>query len=206
MARLKDGAGKAVSAGEFFPMAARHGLTSELDRKLLMLLLDGLDVSAVPSGGIAFNVSIHSLYDEGFRAWLFQTLRQHPAAAAGIVFELAEFGIEMHEAEVRSFVAGLRAARGRFAIDHFGLSKGALRYLHLFRPDYVKLSGSYSKGLAEDQGNQFFITSLVRISRLLGIRIISQAVEDAQTRDLLRELGVDAYQGYLAGKPIPFRG
>lgn len=206
MARLKDEAGNAVSAGEFFPMAARHGLTSQLDRKLLLLLLDGLDVSAVPSGGIAFNVSIHSLQDEAFRTWLFQMLKQHPAEAAKVVFELAEFGIEMHEAEVRTFVAGLRAVKGRFAIDHFGLSKGALRYLHLFKPDYVKLSSSYSKGLREDQGNQFFITSLVRIARLLGIRIISQSVEDAPTRDLLKELGVDAYQGYLAGKPIPFRG
>jgi diguanylate cyclase (GGDEF)-like protein len=205
MARMADEEGNWLPAADFFPMAARHGLSGQLDRKLLTLLLDGIEGEAVLDGGTAFNVSIHSLRDREFCDWLFRTLRDRPQVASQVVFELAEFGIEINEMEVLSFVADLRKVKGRFAIDHFGLSKGAIRCLSVFMPDYVKLSGAYSKGLAEDRGNQFFIAAVARISRPLGIRVIAQFVENAETWGLLKDQGVDAYQGFFAGKPLPFR-
>jgi EAL domain-containing protein (putative c-di-GMP-specific phosphodiesterase class I) len=204
MARMADEAGNWVTAAEFFPLAVRHGLVGRLDRKLLTLLLDGIKDEPVPEGGIAFNVSVHSLCDREFCDWLYGTLRNRPCVAAQIVFELAEFGIEINEKEVLSFVEALRKVKGRFAIDHFGLSKGAIRYLSIFMPDYVKLSGVYSKGI-KDSGNRFYVEAVVRIARPLGIRVIAQAVEAAETWGLLKEQGVDAYQGFLAGKPSPFR-
>lgn len=205
LARIADEDGNWVPAADFFPMAVRHGLSGRLDRKLLTLLLDGIEDETVLDGGIAFNVSIHSLRDREFRDWLFETLRDRPSVASQVVFELAEFGIEINEDEVKSFVEDLRKVNGRFAIDHFGLSKGAIRYLRIFMPDYVKLSGAYSKGLVEDRGNRFFVAAVVRIARPLGIRVIAQAVETAETWGLFKEQGVDAYQGFMAGKPCPFR-
>ena len=205
MARMADEEGNWVPAADFFPMAVRHGLAGRLDRKLFTLLLDGIEDETVVDGGTAFNVSIHSLRDREFRDWLFGTLRNRPYVATQVVFELAEFGIEINEMEVLSFVEDLRKVKGRFAIDHFGLSKGAIRYLRIFMPDYVKLSGAYSEGLAEDRGNRFFVAAVVRIARPMGIRVIAQAVETAETWDLLKDQGVDAYQGFMAGKPCPFR-
>lgn len=47
------------------------------------------------------------------------------------------------------------------------------------------------------------IDAIVRIAKGLGKRTIAEHVEDAQTLDVLRAMGVDFAQGYFIGRPSP---
>ena len=47
------------------------------------------------------------------------------------------------------------------------------------------------------------IESIVRIAKGLGKRTIAEHVEDAQTLDAMRSMGVDYAQGFHIGHPAP---
>jgi EAL domain-containing protein (putative c-di-GMP-specific phosphodiesterase class I) len=47
------------------------------------------------------------------------------------------------------------------------------------------------------------IESIVRIAKGLGKRTIAEHVEDAQTVDAVRRMGVDYAQGFHVGRPEP---
>lgn len=64
----------------------------------------------------------------------------------------------------------------------------------------MKLSPVYIRGLRDNHKNQFFISSVVNITRLLDIRVFALGVEDAGVLPLLQELGVEGYQGYVNGR------
>jgi diguanylate cyclase (GGDEF)-like protein len=199
--RLKNQEDELVPAGQFIPMADRYQLTPLFDLSVLkrltgrMLAHGGKDVFAI-------NLSIHSIHDAELLSWLNVVMRNYPAVARCMVFEFTEFGLVQDRTGVNQFVADIRALGGEFAVDNFGLHHTAFEYLQSLKPVYVKLSPAYVRALQDNIENQFFISSVVNITRSLDIRTFVLGVEDASVLPMLRELGVDGYQGYVNGGMI----
>lgn len=107
--------------------------------------------------------------------------------------------IVQDEAGIENFVADIRKLGAQFAVDNFGLHHSAFEYLQRLKPLYVKLSPAYIRNLHDNLENQFFISSVVNITRSLDIRVFALGVEDAGVLPLLQELGVEGYQGYVNG-------
>jgi EAL domain-containing protein (putative c-di-GMP-specific phosphodiesterase class I) len=61
------------------------------------------------------------------------------------------------------------------------------------------MSPAYIRNLQDNLENQFFISSVVNITRALDIRVFALGVEDINVLPLLQELGVEGYQGYVTG-------
>ena len=47
------------------------------------------------------------------------------------------------------------------------------------------------------------IRSTVDLAHSLGLRIVAEGIEDLETLALVDDLGCDAAQGYLMGRPVP---
>lgn len=105
-------------------------------------------------------------------------------------------------AGVEKFVMEIRKLGANFAVDNFGLHQSAFEYMQQLKPRYLKLSQAYIRDLATQQKNQFFISSVVNITRPLDIRVIALGVENVEDIKLLNDLGVDGYQGYVTGGMI----
>jgi EAL domain-containing protein (putative c-di-GMP-specific phosphodiesterase class I) len=103
-------------------------------------------------------------------------------------------------AGIEHFVADVRKLGAQFAVDNFGLHHSAFEYLQRLKPLYVKLSPAYIRNLHDNLENQFFISSVVNITRSLDIRVFALGVEDTGVLPLLQELGVQGYQGYVNGE------
>ena len=57
--------------------------------------------------------------------------------------------------------------------------------------------------LSTSRTNQLVVKAVVDIARGLGKRTIAEFVEDAETLELLRGMGVDFAQGFYVAKPAP---
>jgi EAL domain-containing protein (putative c-di-GMP-specific phosphodiesterase class I) len=51
--------------------------------------------------------------------------------------------------------------------------------------------------------DQRIIGALVQVCTGIGVKTIAEFVEDQETMDLVRELGVDFAQGYHLSRPVP---
>jgi EAL domain-containing protein (putative c-di-GMP-specific phosphodiesterase class I) len=115
---------------------------------------------------------------------------------------MSEYGVVRFQDSVSRFATQLRQQGGRFAIDHFGSRLTAFSYLREIRVSYVKLDGSYTRGIEQNKENQVFVRALSRMAHELDIQVIAESVETAEEAQILANLNVDGLQGYHIGKPV----
>ena len=203
LARLRDAAGKEMTATEFMPIIAAHGLGEELDRSVIERVLEG---ARGRDEAISINLSTRSVERPEFLEWLAPLLERNRAVARKLVFEVAEHGVVKNEPAVAALVHTLKRTGAGFAIDHFGVHRDSLALAQRLMPVYLKLAGSHTPRVVTDAGARFFADSLVRAARQLDIPMIAQNVEDDATFQSLGALGFSGYQGNLIGRPAPWPG
>lgn len=202
--RIILGEGDVINAGVFIPIAERLKLISALDR-LIIEEVAKLDRSIIGIGTVAVNLSPSSLQDESFVQWVQQMLVNLPEKAPKIIFEFSEFGAVQNENLVKSFTAIIRAHGHKLGLDHYGQSCGNLKYLQSLRPDYVKIDRAYTGELKdEDSDSRFFISSICSVAHSIDVVVIAEGVETEHQLQHLKELNIDAVQGYIidSAKPV----
>ncbi|MDD5523501.1 MAG: EAL domain-containing protein [Kiritimatiellae bacterium] len=193
-----------INASVFIPIAERLKLISALDRLIIEEVMK-LDRKELGADDIAVNLSPSSLQDESFVQWIQNTLVNLPENAPKIIFEFGEFGAVQNENILKSFTAVIRACGHKLGLDHYGQSCGNLKYLQSLRPDYVKIDRAYTGELKdEDSDSRFFISSICSVAHSIDVIVIAEGVETEKQWQLLRELNIDAIQGYIidSSKPI----
>jgi EAL domain-containing protein (putative c-di-GMP-specific phosphodiesterase class I) len=193
-----------INASVFIPIAERLKLISALDRLIIEEVMK-LDRKELGADDIAVNLSPSSLQDESFVQWIQNTLVNLPENAPKIIFEFAEFGAVQNENILKSFSAVIRACGHKLGLDHYGQSCGNLKYLQSLRPDYVKIDRAYTGELKdEDSDSRFFISSICSVAHSIDVIVIAEGVETEKQWQILRELNIDAIQGYIidSSKPI----
>jgi diguanylate cyclase (GGDEF)-like protein len=203
--RIREESGNLLSAGMFLPLAERLGLVADLDRIVLEKAMQ-TNIKTLGVGQLAVNVSPSSLKDETFRQWLLESLKALPPTAPKLRFEFVEFSAVQHLDLVRAFGAQVQELGHGYGLDHFGHGFSNFGYLKSLRPDYVKIDRAYTDELkSRESDSYFFIGSLTGVAHSLDILVIAEGVENEEQFTLLRELNLDAIQGYYIGRPEPVR-
>ena len=204
--RITQEDGKFLSAGVFMPLAERLKLVSILDRIVLEEVM-GLDRGQLGIDHIAVNVSPASLQDEAFRQWVQSALKKLPPAAPRIIFEFSEYGAVQNSGLIREFSKVVREYGHAMALDHYGQSFSNLGYLQSLRPDYVKVDRAYTGELKDEESDsRFFISSLVSVAHSIDVEVMAEGVETEQQWQILKEMNIDAIQGYIVDRPKPIKG
>lgn len=69
--------------------------------------------------------------------------------------------------------------------------------------DYLKIDGYFVRDILDDPTDSAFVESISQIGNVMGIKTIAEYVENAETMEKLRTIGVGFAQGYHIGKPKP---
>jgi len=201
--RIVQEDGKFLSAGIFMPLAERLNLVSSIDRIVLEEVLK-LDRRQLKVDSVAVNVSPASLQDNEFRQWVYSFLKNPLPHAPRIIFEFSEFGAVQNLSLVKEFSTVVRECGHSMGLDHYGQSFSHLGYLQSLRPDYVKIDRAYTGELKDEESDsRFFIGSLCSVAHSIDIAVIAEGVETEQQAKILKELNMDAIQGYYIDRPKP---
>lgn len=200
LARIAGAGDETLPAGVFIPMAERHGLGPAFDRMVIESVIDHLaGDEAGPT--LAVNLSPASVHDPAFTDWLVERLRQVPRQARRLVLEAPEYGVTSDQAAAERFIHGIETTAAGFGLDHFGLGAVSFGYLKRFRLAYIKIDGSYIRGIDATADNQFLVQSVADIAHGLDIQVVAESVETEREWNTLEHLHVDAAQGYYVGRP-----
>jgi diguanylate cyclase (GGDEF)-like protein len=200
--RVVDEHGKPCNTGELVKTCEVFGLIGRLDRAVVQSCFN--HVKQLPNGaGVAINISGKSIGDPELLQFIETRLAALEIDPARIIFELTETAAFYNLGEVRHFVQRIKSLGCRFALDDFGVGFSSFYYIKELDFDYLKLDGSFIAKLPENAQDQVFVRAMVQISKVFGLTVIAEWVEDQETVDLLRDFGVDMGQGYYFGKPIP---
>jgi diguanylate cyclase (GGDEF)-like protein len=200
--RLLDENGKPCNTGELVKTCEVFGLIGRLDRAVVESCLES--VAQLPEGtGIAINLSGKSIGDPELLQFIEARIKSLAIDTSRLIFELTETAAFYNLGEVRHFVQRIKSLGCRFALDDFGVGFSSFYYIKELDFDYLKLDGSFIAKLPHNLHDQVFVRAMVEISKVFGLRIIAEWVEDRETAEMLRNFGVAMGQGYYFGKPVP---
>ena len=195
--------GKPLDAALFMPVAERLKLVSAIDRIVIEEAMK-VDFRSMAVDRVAINLSPSSLEDGAFRGWLFSFLKGLPPEAPHVSFEFSEFAAVQHLQLIREFGAAVRECGHGIGLDHYGRSFSKLGYLQSLRPEYVKIDRAYTGELSGGENDsRFYVASLCSVAHSIDIKVVAEGVESEEQAAVLKELNLDAMQGYFFGRPQP---
>jgi diguanylate cyclase (GGDEF)-like protein/PAS domain S-box-containing protein len=210
LARMVDGSGEQLIPGRFIPAAERYILMPSIDRwiinRLFSLQAENLRAwHGSPGKGFLFavNLSGTSITDEGFLRYLKRQFIDWRVPHDTICFEITETAAIRNLASARAFMQELSALGCTFALDDFGTGLSSYGYLKELPVDYLKIDGSFVRGMTEDPVSYALVESINQIGHVLGLKTIAEWAEDKNILNQLRALNVDFAQGFGIGQAIP---
>jgi EAL domain-containing protein (putative c-di-GMP-specific phosphodiesterase class I) len=103
----------------------------------------------------------------------------------------------------RQVLAELRRLGVRTSIDDYGTGYSSLAYLRHLPADELKLDRSLTVDVGTDPRAAAIVRHTVALAHDLGISLVAEGVEDAETARVLHALGCDVAQGYAIARPMP---
>jgi diguanylate cyclase (GGDEF)-like protein len=197
--RLHDGS--VVSPGSILPVAEKAGLVRLLDQRVLELALATLAEN--PSLNLSVNASLATILDPDWPDRLAAGVQAHPGVAERLTIEITETSMIEDIATTGRVIASCKQLGVKLAMDDFGAGHTSFRNLRALAFDLVKIDGAFVQNIINSEDDKFFVRTLIGLAHHLNIKIVAEWVEDEQTASLLRDWGVDYFQGSLFGSADP---
>ncbi|MBI3276099.1 MAG: bifunctional diguanylate cyclase/phosphodiesterase, partial [Methylocystis sp.] len=196
--RLADGS--IVVPGAIIPIAEKAGLVRLLDQRVLELALDRL--SEDKELRVSVNVSSITLHDPVWRDWLTDAVSGR-GVADRLIIEITETSMIEDFDVTRDLIGACKRLGVKMAMDDFGAGHTSFRSLRELAFDIVKIDGAFVQNIANSADDRFFVRTLINLAHHLGLKIVAEWVEDAETAQMLSKWGVDYFQGAHFGSAAP---
>lgn len=203
--RLQDENGKLLLPGAFIPAAERYDLMGEIDRWVVSTTLRryGPRLALTGDFGLAINLSANSLNDPNLWAFVRNELEVSGIEPNRLHFEITETALINNMAAANDFVAQARATGCGITLDDFGAGLSSFSYLRQFPVDELKIDGNFIRQIKSSAVDRAIVESINELGHKFGAHTIAEFVEDLETLELLRNMGIDMAQGYAIARPIP---
>lgn len=200
LVRLRDRQGNLVAANEFMPAIERLGLAPHIDRQMLIMALDTL--SRQPGIRLSLNVFPQTMQDAQWMMLFDEGTRNDPSLAERLIIEITETTAMLESARTLAFMERLRHRGVAFALDDFGVGHNtSFGRLRDFRFDIIKIDGSFVTDITTNADSRFFVSKLIEVGRYFEMMIVAEFVQGAADARILRDLGVECFQGFHFGAP-----
>jgi diguanylate cyclase (GGDEF)-like protein/PAS domain S-box-containing protein len=200
--RLRDHDGREIPPGAFLGVAEEFGLIGEIDLWVVRSAIAILDRHRDRDLVFHVNLSGRSLGDESLLASIRAELERTGVDPCSLIFEITETAAVTNLEQARAFAVALTEMGCRLALDDFGAGFSSFVYLKQLPFDILKIDGEFVRQCTTTPADRVILESLVHTASGLNKRTVAEFVEDQETEDLLRELGVDLVQGYHIGRPV----
>jgi len=196
---------KVLRPAAFLPLILRHGLMRPVTDLVFQKVLD--DVKRWSSKGldipVAVNLFAPLLRDVRLPEAVSSVLEERGLPARLLTIEITEDLVLDEVGRVTGVLQQLRDNGVRIAIDDFGSGYSALSYLRDLPIDEVKFDRHFIASVATDDRAAAVVSAVIDLNHNLGITVVAEGVEDAETAAWLREHNCDIGQGYYFGRPVP---
>jgi diguanylate cyclase (GGDEF)-like protein len=203
--RMPDEHGKLIAPESFLEICEDFGVMRDIDRwvirKACELLRYFRDQGV--NTPIEINLSGAAFGDESILNLISQEVREGDINPGSLIFEISEKAAVADLMRARRFIEELRLLGCQFAVDDFGVGFSSFGYLRHLPVRYLKIDGSFVRGLHQDLVNQNLVRAIVAMSRGLGVTPVAEFVEDQRVAEWLLAEGCQFGQGAYTGLARP---
>ncbi|MBU3693871.1 MAG: EAL domain-containing protein [Rhodocyclaceae bacterium] len=158
----------------------------------------GQGAQALP---LSVNVSAHQFRLPDFAPSFAAAIRESDVDPHWLKLEVTESALIEDPASASAKLAELRALGVGIAIDDFGVGYSSLSRLRQYPIDTLKIDHSFVRDIASDAIAREVAGAIIRLAHKLGMTVVAEGIETEAQFAVLQELGCDAGQGFLLGRP-----
>jgi diguanylate cyclase (GGDEF)-like protein len=197
-----------VEPSEFVPIAEQTGLIIALTTAVLESALErvaswralGHDLS------IAVNLSARSFLDARLADEIPELLAEHDLPPDCLELEITESMLMHDPSRAQVTLERLAAVGVGLSVDDFGTGYSSLAHLKRLPVDTIKIDKSFVLDMTVDEADEAIVRSTIELAHNLGLRVVAEGVESAETWLRLGALGCDLAQGFHLSRPLPAGG
>ena len=190
---------------EFLPLAEEAGLI----KPLTDLVLDSALAECARWHGaghrvaVSVNLSTTSLLDVELPNRIRFLLARHRLAAEALILEITETTLMADRLRSRQVVQRLRDLGLTVSIDDFGTGFSSLAYVSDLAVGELKIDRELIRAIVslDNPKGTAVVRATIELAHSLGLRVVAEGVEDADTYEALISLGCDLAQGYFLSEP-----
>ncbi len=204
--RMRDEAGQLIPPGAFIPAAERYDLMPAIDHWVVQRVFEAL--ARLKDSGqdmarwrFAVNLCGPSLGDVYLVEFIAERLRELELPPGQLSFEVTETAAVGNLSDAVEFIQRLKSLGCEIALDDFGSGLSSFAYLKNLPVDFLKIDGAFVKDLLDDPIDAAMVEAINQIGHVMKIRTIAEFVENDETFERLRQIGVDFAQGYAIDRP-----
>lgn len=149
--------------------------------------------------GITIQISGRTLLDADFILRLGDDLQQNKPAAFSLALGVSEHALLRAPRAVEDISKRLKARNIRLILDDFGSAYSSLALLKSMPIDLLRLVPSL---FGDDDREARFGAAIVSFAHAVGVRVIADGVNCAETLAAVRKLGCDYAQGDFVSAPL----
>lgn len=189
---------------EFIPVAEETGMIGPIGEWVLRRACN--DARHLPEDCfVAVNISAVQFMTKDFVGLVGDIMRETGIKPQRLELELTETAMMQDRDRAASLLKQLSDMGISVAVDDFGTGYSNLSYLIDFPFHKLKIDRSFVSRLDTDANSGAVVSTIVGLSRALGVHAIAEGVETESQATLLRAAGCDVFQGFLFGRPAPLK-
>jgi predicted signal transduction protein with EAL and GGDEF domain len=195
-----------ISPQTFIPIAEDSGLILPIGQWVLERACQQAAAwqrAGLPHIPISVNVSGVQFQ----RQDLSELVRANLAACAlepgTLCIEITETVIVSARERAIALLQQLRELGVGLALDDFGTGYSSLSYLRSFPIDTLKIDRSFVAEMLTNHVTASIIEAIISMTRILGLRVVAEGVEDQAQFAFLQKVGCDAVQGFYVSGAVP---
>jgi EAL domain-containing protein (putative c-di-GMP-specific phosphodiesterase class I) len=159
--------------------------------------------AGLPPVQLAVNVSGVQFRRQDVCALVRNALTQSGLDPKLLQIEITESVIVSVRERAVELLSELRALGVSLALDDFGTGYSSLSYLKSFPIDVLKIDRSFVAEMLTDRTTAQIMEAIISMTRILGLSVFAEGVENQAQFDFLKQLGCDAAQGFHISGAVP---
>lgn len=196
-----------IYPNDFIPLLERNGNICILDRYVfeqVCIWMEKRMELGEPLFPVSVNLSRVHFKNVNFLDAYAQIKEQYHIPDGLIELEITEsiFFDKQQINFVKEIIEKMRSYGFLCSLDDFGIGFSSLSLLREFDVDTIKLDRQFF-GDIESKRSQCVISSLIGLSKELGMKVVAEGIEVEDQVEYLRQANCDMVQGYFFSKPLP---
>jgi diguanylate cyclase len=204
--RWRDPVRGYISPATFIPIAEDGGLILQIGEWVLRHACRQAaqwQRSGLPPIPIAVNVSGVQFRRQDVCELAKRSLDESGLDPALLRIEITETSLMSVRERAAQVLEQLRDIGVGVALDDFGTGYSSLSYLKSFPLDMLKIDRSFIAEMLTDPTTASITEAIITMTRIIGLRVLAEGVENEAQFEFLKKLGCDAVQGFHFSAALP---
>ncbi|MFT9256716.1 MAG: EAL domain-containing protein [Acetobacter sp.] len=193
----------AVPPSRFIPIAEETGQIIAIGKWSIEEACRQLakwDMAGIVVPVVSVNISAAHFYGTDLAGHIRALLDRYDLDASRLTIEITESVMMQNHTEA---MTAIREIGVGLSLDDFGTGFSSLSRLAHLPLTEIKIDRSFVVNFERDVSALIVTEAAINIGKRLGVKVVTEGVEETRQETRLRAMGCDVMQGYLFSKPMP---